>query len=148
MKRFVLSFAAAAAFVAGVAAVSAQSDPIAQRKAILKGWGDATKQPGAVLKGEAKFDLAAAQATLKAYATDSVKLVTLFPDTSKTGGDTAALPKIWDEKAKFEGIYKKIGEDATKAAAAIKDEASFKAEFGKVLGNCKACHDDYRAKKS
>ena len=29
-------------------------------------------------------------------------------------------------------------------ATAIKDEASFKAEMGKVLGNCKACHDVYR----
>ena len=27
------------------------------------------------------------------------------------------------------------------------DEASFKANIGKVLGNCKACHDNYREKK-
>jgi len=27
------------------------------------------------------------------------------------------------------------------------NEASFKREFPKVLGNCKACHDDYRLKR-
>lgn len=146
MKTLTLSLAAAMTLVA--VAAGAANDPIAERKSILKAWGDATKQPGAVLKGEAKFDLAAAQAALKAYAADAQKLIALFPPTSKTGGETAALPKIWDDKAKFEGLFKKLGEDATKASAAIKDEASFKAEFPKVLGDCKACHDDYREKKS
>ena len=88
------------------------------------------------------------QKALAAYAAGSKELVTLFPDDSKTGGDTAALLAIWTDKAKFNGILDKIGADATAAAAAIKDEASLKANFGKVLGNCKACDDDFRAKKS
>ena len=36
---------------------------------------------------------------------------------------------------------------AKAADAAITDEASFKTNFGKVFGDCKACHDDFRIKK-
>lgn len=131
-----------------VSSAYAQSAAIAKRKDILKGFGDVTKPVAAMLKGEAAYDGAAAQKALAAYAAGSKELKGLFPDDSKTGGDTAALPRIWEEKAKFEGIYDKLAADATAAAGAIKDEASLKANFGKVLGNCKACHDDYRAKKS
>ena len=41
----------------------------------------------------------------------------------------------------------KLEADAKAASAAITYEASFKANIGKVLGNCKGCHDDYRIKK-
>jgi len=143
MKKWLL----AGAMVVAASGVFAAGDPIAERKEILKGFGDLTKPNGAALKGEAAFDLAKAQAALKAYSAGSKKLVTLFPDNSKTGGKTEALPSIWQNKAKFDGIYAKLDKDATDALAAIKDEASFKANFGKVLGNCKACHDDFREKK-
>lgn len=148
MKILIAALSAVAALSAGMGMSLASDNPIVERQKILKNWGDVTKQPGAVLKGEAKFDLGAAQNALKAYAADSARLIALYPDNSKTGNDTAARANIWQEKAKFEGIYKKLADEATKASTAIKDEASFKAEFGKVLGNCKACHDDYRQKKS
>jgi len=138
----------ALAVIAGAGIATAQNDPIAQRQAVLKGFGDAAKPIAATLKGEAPFDNATVQKSLATLADGAKKLPTLFPDNSKTGGDTAALAKIWSEKAKFEGIFTKLAADATAAGAAIKDEASFKANIGAVMGNCKACHDDYRAKKS
>ena len=126
----------------------AQTDAIAQRKAILKQMGEATKPIAAMLKGEAKFDQAVVQKSLAAIADDSKKLPALFPPDSKTGGDTAALPKIWEDKAKFDDLFAKLAAAATAAQGTIKDEASLKANIGGVLGNCKSCHDDFRAKKS
>ena len=147
--RTVIRAAVAVVFVtAGFGAGVAQNDPISQRKAILKSIGDATKAPGAMMKGEASFDAAAVHKALDTYVDGSRKLTALFPDTSKAGGETTALPKIWDDKARFDAIFAKLAADATAAKAAIADEATFKANFGKVLGNCKACHDDFRAKKS
>jgi cytochrome c556 len=99
------------------------------------------------MKGETPFNNAVVEKALATYIDGAKKLPALFPDNSKTGEETAALPKIWEEKASFEGIYARLGTDATAAAAAIKDEATLKANFGKILGDCKACHDDYRAKK-
>lgn len=131
------------AFGVGVAqAASALED----RQTIFKGWGDATRPVGAMLKGEAPFELAKVQAALAAYVDGTAKLPALFPDNSKTG-KTEASPKIWEEKAKFEAGFTKLSDAAKAAQTAITDEASFKANIGKVLGNCKACHDDYRIKK-
>ena len=148
MKLIVRTLVVSAAAAIALSGAYAQSAAIAKRKDILKGFGDATKPVAAMLKGEAAYDGAAVQKALAAYAAGSKQLKDLFPADSKTGGDTAALPKIWDEKAKFDAIFDKLAADATAAAGAIKDEASLKANFGKVLGNCKACHDDYRAKKN
>jgi cytochrome c556 len=136
----------ATALVIGATSVMAQGDPIAQRKELLKSWGAATREPGLMLRGEAAFDLAKVQTALKLYSQHAKVLPTLFPDSSNTGGDTKALPVIWEKKAEFTAIFAKLDTDTTAALASIKDEASFKAEMGKVLGNCGACHNTYRAK--
>jgi cytochrome c556 len=147
MKRVLI--AAAALVAVGTTAVLAQavSPSIAQRKDVLKGFGAAAKEPGAMMRGEAKFDLAKVQAALKTYQEGAKKLPALFPADSKTGGDTKALPAIWENKAAFEAIYAKLDKDAATAATAIKDEPSFKTEWPKVMGNCGACHNTYRVKQ-
>jgi len=141
-------FVLAAILLASATSLSAANDPIAERKEILKGMGEATKPVVGMLRGEAPFDRAKVDAALTSYANAVPKLPALFPDDSKTGGKTEALPRIWDEKAKFEALFTKLGEDVKIAQAeAITDVASLKAAFPKVLKDCKACHDDYREKK-
>lgn len=122
------------------------ADALTDRQTILKGFGDDTRPVVGMLKGEATFDIAKVKTALATYSAGAAKLPGLFPDNSRTG-KTEASPKIWDEKPKFEAIFAKLKTEAETASAAITDEASFKANFPKVLGNCKACHDDYRIKK-
>jgi len=141
------------AFAAAIAActatvVLAQTDVIAQRRDLMKANGAATKDPGAMLKGETAFDLTKVQASLAKYQEVASKMPNLYPDNSKTGGDTTAAPKIWDDKAGFKAAFDKFAADAKAAATAIKDEASFKANFPNVLKNCGSCHETYRVKKS
>jgi cytochrome c556 len=100
------------------------------------------------LKGEAPFDLAAVQTALKTFAEAGKKGPSLFPENSKTGHDTAALPAVWTNKADFDAQFAKFAEAATAAQASIKDEASFKATFPGVVRGCGGCHETYRAKKS
>ena len=145
MHRTLTAILLAAAFALPAAAQNVA--PIKERQKILKAFGDATKEPGKMLKGEAPFDLAKVKAALAAYKEGAPKLPALFPADSKTGGDTEALPVIWDKKDDFEGRYKKLADDATKAEAAITDEISFTEEFPKVVGNCGGCHKIYREKK-
>jgi cytochrome c556 len=144
MKRFVL---AVAALAVGVTAVVAQ-DVIAQRKALMKTNGDQAKIGTAMSKGEAPFDVAKAQAIFVAYADAAQKMPSLFPENSKTGGETSAHPKIWESKADFDAKMKKFGDDAKAAQAKVKDLDSFKAAYGEVMRNCGGCHETYRVKKS
>ena len=72
------------------------------------------------------------------------KATGLFPDDSKTGGETTVLPVIWEKKAEFTAALAKFDTDAAAAATAIKDEATFKTEWPKVMANCGGCHKTYR----
>ena len=144
----ICSVLATAVFALGVTAVVAQTDPIAARKALMKANGDNTKIAVAMMKGEAPFDLAKAQAAFATYQDAAKKMPDLFPDTSKTGGDTAALPAVWDHMDDVNARFKKLGDDAATAAAATKDLDTFKASFPAVTKNCGGCHETYRAKKS
>jgi cytochrome c556 len=145
MLRLVTVAALAAITVSSAAAQNL--DAIKARKDTLKAMGKATEAPGAMMKGEAPFDLAKVKAALAAYQDGAAKLPELFPDNSKTGGETEALPVIWDKKQDFTDRYKKLAADAKAATATITDEFSFQEEFPKVVGNCSACHKVYRKPK-
>jgi cytochrome c556 len=139
---------AVSAIAIGITAVAAQSDPIAQRRELMKGIGGQTKTGAAMAKGEAAYDQAKAQAIFASYSDAAAKAPNLFPDNSKTGGDTAALPAIWENKADFTARFTKLGEDAKAAASAVKDGDSFKTTFAAITKNCGGCHEKYRAKKN
>ena len=139
---------AVSAIAIGITAVAAQSDPIAQRKAIMKEVGAQTKTGGGMAKGEVPYDQGKAQTILSTYVDASAKMPGLFPENSKTGGDTAALPAIWSNKADFDARFAKFGSDAKAAASAVKDADSFKTAFSGITKNCGGCHENYRAKKS
>ncbi len=145
MHRIVTAVLLATTFALPAAAQNVE--PIKERQKILKTFGDATKEPGKMLKGEQPFDLAKVKAALAAYKAGAPKLPALFPADSKTGGDTEALPTIWEKKDDFEGRYKKLADDAAKAEATITDEFSFQEEFPKVVSSCGGCHKIYREKK-
>jgi cytochrome c556 len=139
-----------AGVVATIAAGSAfaESAAIKERKDLFSQMGKATGPVGAMLQGKAPFDLAPVQAALKVYSENSVKLKTLFPDDSKEGGKTEVLPAVWEKNAEFMAIFDKLKADSDAAMVSIKDEASFKAAMGGILGSCGTCHDNFRAKKS
>jgi cytochrome c556 len=145
MLRTVL---AVTAIAVGVTVVAAQSDPIAARKALMKDIGAQTKTGGGMAKGDVPYDQAKAQAIIASYVDASSKGPALFPANSQTGGDTAALPAIWANKADFDARFAKFGEDAKAAQGSVKDLDSFKGAFSGLTKNCGGCHETYRAKKS
>ncbi len=134
------------ALACGVGAVWADTDPIAERRALMKNDGMAARNMVQMLKGASPFDLATVQASLKTFAAAAQKEPTLFPDDSKAGGGTAALPAIWQNKADFDARFVKFAKDVAAAQAGIVDEASFKKLAPAVFQNCGGCHELYKAK--
>ncbi len=142
ITRIVLAAAVAAL---AATAVVAQGDPIAARKALMKENGAQSRIAREMIDGKRPFDLAAAKKVLATFA-DAGKFATMFPANSKTGGETAALPAVWDKKADFDAKVAKFVADAKAAGDKVKDLASFKAAMGDVGKNCGGCHNDYRKK--
>jgi len=146
MIRTVFAFAAIAL---GMSIAVGQEDPITARKALMKANGDQAKIGAAMMKGEAPFDLDQAKKIFATWEDAAAKMPSLFPDNSRTGGDTAADPKIWESMDDFKARFAKFGVDAKDAVAKITDLDSFKAAFGNIGKNdCGGCHEKYRVKKS
>ena len=147
-----MKFASAIAVVAvtaiGATAVLAQQDPIAARKALMKANGQSAGVLAKMVKGEAPFDADAAKKAFATFEDAAAKMPNLFPDNSKTGGETAAAPKIWEDTADFKARFVKLGNDAKAAIASLKDVDSLKAAFSAMANNCNGCHEVYRLKKS
>jgi cytochrome c556 len=101
-----------------------------------------------MIKGETPFDADAAKKAFATFEDAAAKMPNLFPDNSKTGGETAAAPKIWEDMADFKARFVKLGNDAKAASASVKDVDSLKAAFSTVGNNCNGCHEIYRLKKS
>jgi cytochrome c556 len=142
-----VSILAVVALCAGAAV--AQQDPIAARKALMKTNGDQAKIGASMAKGDTPFDMETARKVLAAFEDAAMKAPSLFPDNSKTGGDTAADPKIWENIDDFKARFAKLGTDAKDAIAKVSDLDSFKAAFGAIGKNdCGGCHEKYRVKKS
>ena len=145
MIRIILAIALAACVTTQVSAQNL--DVIKQRKEAFKSFLPHAKAGTAMIKGEADFDLDKAKAIFNAYAEIAKKLPELFPDDSKTGGETEALPVIWEKKDDFTARFASFAKDATDAANSIDDEFAFRDAWPKVMGNCGSCHKVYRVEK-
>ena len=138
----------------GVTAAAAQQDPIAARKALMKANGDAAKTAGAMIKGDAPFDLAArtkfSPPSQRCGGQDAGAVPGQFEDRRRTPRPTSASPKIWENMA--DTSKRNSPSSATmpkRPQATVKDLDSFKAAFGNIGKNdCGACHQTYRLKKS
>lgn len=75
-----------------------------------------------------------------------ITLLDLFPENSKEGFKTEALPIIWEEKDAFNTLMQKSADDMVKLTSIIEDSDDIRGTLGKLMwANCKACHSKYRA---
>ena len=145
MVRTVLAVAVVAL---AATALVAQTDPIKARKDLMEANGKQSKAGNDMVQGKQPFNLDAAKKVFAAFQEAGEKEPALFPDTSKTGGKTAALPAIWDNKADFDARFAKFASDSKAAIEATKDLDTFKAQFTEVTKNCGGCHQVYRKKET
>lgn len=136
------------ALTAGVTAALAQVDVIAERKGIMKGVGGATRTATQMVRGEAAFDAVKAKEIFATYEDAARRMPLLFPNTSRSGGETSASANVWDDAAGFKAAFAKFEAEAKQASLSAKDVATFRTAFGEVTKNCGTCHQTYRILKN
>lgn len=141
MLRTVL---AATVLLGGITALVAQSDPIAQRKELMKSNGSHAKGVNQMVKGEEPFDAAKANAAFTAWHENAKRLPGLFASPPPAGADTRALPKIWESKADFEAKAAALAKAAADGQGKAKSLDELKASYPAVSKACGDCHDAYR----
>ena len=113
------------------------------RKAIFsKNYSTAKKVQTFASKGD--FEKAK---NLMIEMSDNYKsLLEYFPDNSKEGFKTEALPSIWENKDEFNNLMTKSSNDMIQLTKIIETTDDAKGALGKLMwANCKACHSKFRA---
>ena len=93
---------------------------------------------------EGEFDKAK---TLMLEMSENYKiLIKYFPENTKEGFKTEALPSIWENKKEFNNLMKKSSDDMIKLASLFEDSDDVRATLTQMMwSNCKACHSKFRA---
>ena len=82
---------------------------------------------------------------MKEMSENYITLLDLFPENSKEGFKTEALPVIWEEKDAFNALMQKSADNMIKLTSIIEDADDIRGTLGKLMwANCKACHSKYR----
>ncbi len=140
LKTIIIIFSLSFTFSANAQTVE---EIIKGRKALFsKNYSTAKRVQALASKGE--FDKAK---SLMIKMSENYKtLIEYFPDNSKEGFKTEALPLIWENKKEFNDLMKKSSDDMIKLTSLIEDSEDIKATLTQMMwSNCKACHSRFRA---
>lgn len=86
-----------------------------------------------------------AKPLMKKMSENYKKLLDYFPNNTKEGFNTEALPSIWENKDKFNALMQKASDDMIKLASAIDTAEDLRAAQKDLMwSNCSACHDRFR----
>jgi cytochrome c556 len=140
LKTIIIIFSLSLTFSANAETVE---EIIKGRKALFsKNYSTAKRVQALASKGE--FDKAK---SLMIKMSENYKtLIEYFPDNSKEGFKTEALPLIWENKKEFNDLMKKSSDDMIKLTSLIEDSEDIRATLTQMMwSNCKACHSRFRA---
>ena len=74
------------------------------------------------------------------------RLIDLFPENSKVGFGTEALPSIWENKDEFNLLMTKASSNMIELTFVIDEAEDMKTAIGKYMwSSCKSCHSKFRA---
>jgi len=144
MKKFkllIITFT----FILGSTLVYAQSveDIIKGRKAMFSENYQNAKKISILLRSGKKEE---AKPLMRKISDNYKKLLDYFPENTKEGFKTEALPSIWENKEEFNALMQKASDDMLKLAKAIDTADDLGAIQKKLMwSNCSACHDRFRA---
>ena len=87
-----------------------------------------------------------AKPLMKKISDNYIKLLDYFPENTKEGFKTEALPSIWENKDEFNALMQTASDDMIKLAKAIDTAEDLRAVQKELMwGNCSSCHNRFRA---
>ena len=112
------------------------------RKALFsKNYSTAKKVQTFASKG----DFEKAKSLMIEMSDNYKSLLEYFPENSKEGFKTEALPIIWENKDEFNNLMTKSSNDMIQLTKIIETSDDVKGTLGKSMWtNCKACHSKFR----
>ena len=137
-------------FIAALSSISAPAyselsveEIIKGRKALFsKNYSTAKKVQIFASKG----DFVKSSSLMKQMSENYTILLKYFPDNTKEGFKTEALPSIWENKDEFNTLMKKSSTDMIKLAKVLESSDDVRATLQEFMwSNCKACHSKFRA---
>ena len=87
-----------------------------------------------------------AKPLMKKISDNYKKLLDYFPENTKEGFKTEALPSIWENKDEFNALMQKASDDMMKLAKTVDTVEDFrKIQKELMWNNCSSCHNRFRA---
>tara|TARA_B100000575_G_C23044988_1_gene601499 strand:+ start:650 stop:1087 length:438 start_codon:yes stop_codon:yes gene_type:complete len=87
-----------------------------------------------------------AKPLMKKISNNYKELLNYFPENTKEGFKTEALPSIWENKDEFNTLMKKASDDMIKLTKVIDTVEDFrKIQKELMWNNCSSCHNRFRA---
>ena len=87
-----------------------------------------------------------AKPLMKKISENYKRLLDYFPENTKEGFKTEALPSIWENKDEFNALMQKASNDMIKLAKAIETADDLRAVQKELIwSNCTTCHSRFRA---
>ena len=116
---------------------------IKERKSIFsKNYKTAKRVQGLASNG----DIDEAKKLMIEMSVNYKRLLDLFPENSKVGFKTGALPSIWENKDEFNLLMTKASSNMIELTSVIDEAEDMKATLGKYMwSSCKSCHSKFRA---
>jgi len=144
IKIFFITFAFSLSFSFSSYANQNVEEIIKGRKAIFSENYQTAKKISILLKSK---KIEEAKPLMKKMSDNYKKLLNYFPENSKEGFKTEALPSIWENKDEFNALMQKASSDMIQLTKAI-DTAEDLGVIQKKLmwSNCSACHKKFRMK--
>ena len=118
-------------------------DIIKKRKSLFSANYKTAKRVD-ILSKDLEFEKASKY--MKEVSENYLELLNLFPENTKEGHGTEALPSIWENKDEFNALMQKASDDMielTKAINTVKDFQKIQKEL--MWNNCSSCHNRFRA---
>ena len=117
-------------------------DIIKGRKAIFSNNAKLAKRVNILLR---EFEVEEAEPIIFEMRKNYENLLNYFPENSKEGYGTEALPLIWEEKDAFNALMQKAADDMLQLAKVMEEVDDIQATYKKLMwANCNASHSRYR----